>query len=94
MAINWHEWVVIMTDVVVKIEVQDPESEARLFQAVNSFAANRGAKSSGATDCEEAPQIMVKTIPGGEFFRKTVIFQDHNDAEEFMYYWHRIKQVA
>lgn len=83
-----------MTDVIVKIDVDDRESEAKLFEAVNLFAANRGSSASGAELCEEAPQIMVKTVPGGGFFRKTVIFQRSSDAEDFMYYWHRFRQVA
>ena len=33
-----------MTDVIVKIELEDPESEARLFEAVDHFATNKGTK--------------------------------------------------
>ena len=82
-----------MTDVVVKIELRDSDTEAKLFKAVDEFASNRAEKASGQPS-EDAPQIMVKTLPGVEFLRKSLIFQDRRDAEEFMYYWRRIQQVA
>ena len=83
-----------MTDVIVKIELEDPESEARLFEAVDHFATNKGTKALSEHDCDDAPQIMIKSVPDGGFCKKTVIFQDRNDAEEFMFYWRRYQQVA
>ena len=82
-----------MTDVVVKIELRDSDTEAKLFKAVDEFASNR-AGNSACQQSEDAPQIMVKTLPGVEFLRKSLIFQDRRDAEEFMYYGRRFQQVA
>ena len=83
-----------MTDVVVRIDLEGPESEAKLFEAVNQFAADRAEQSDAPQECEDAPQIMIKTVPDGQFFKKAVIFQDETDARAFMFYWHQAAAVA
>lgn len=83
-----------MADVVVKIDLKGPESEAKLFEAVNIFAENKDSVSDGALVCEDAPQIMIKTLHDGDFTKKAIIFQDRADAEAFMYFWRRHQMVA
>lgn len=83
-----------MTDVVVKIDLKGPESEAKLLDAIDRFAENKGASSRSGAICDDAPQIMIKTFHDRGIFRKAVIFQDREDAEAFMYFWRRHQFVA
>ncbi len=84
----------IVTDVIVKFDLKDAETETKLFQAVNQFAAERECMGAGASGTDDAPVIMVKTTSYGEGFKKSVIFQRRRDAEHFMYYWRRFTNVA
>lgn len=84
----------IMTDVVVKIDLKGPESEAKLLDAVDRFAENKESNGSGAGVCDDAPQIMIKTFHDRGAFRKAIIFQDRNDAEAFMYFWRRHERLV
>lgn len=84
----------IMTDVVVKIDLDDLASELKLSAAIDQFALSRRANEEGVFDNDEAPDIMIKTIPTGNFVQKKVIFQDRRDAEDFMYFWRRVQLVA
>jgi len=86
--------VVVMTDVVVKFDLKDADTEVKLFEAVNNFAAEREENSELLEIEADAPMIMVKTTSHGEAFKKSVIFQDKADAEHFMYYWRRYLRVA
>lgn len=83
-----------MTDVIVKFDLKDADSESRLFQAVNQFAAERECMKVLSSGTDDAPLIMVKTTSFGEGFKKSVIFQDRRDAENFMYYWRRFEHAA
>ncbi|MAT34520.1 MAG: hypothetical protein CMK06_05185 [Ponticaulis sp.] len=83
-----------MTDVIVSIDLDGPETETRLFEAVDQFAASRCGTAVEFPESDDAPGIMIKTVPDGEFHRKTVIFQTRSEAEAFMYYWRRFQTVA
>ena len=83
-----------MTDVVVKFDLKDADTEVKLFQAVNQFALERECTRGDASVADDAPVIMVKTTSHGERFKKSVIFQHRHDAEHFMHYWRRFVRVA
>ena len=89
-----REWVDDMTDVVVKIELNDSASESKLFEAVDQFALNRRSNHAADIGSGDAPDIMIKTIPDGTLVRKSVIFQDRQSAEEFLYFWRRVRRAS
>lgn len=83
-----------MTDVVVRIDIDDQNSEAKLFAAIDEFAMSK--RGSEPDNClgKDAPDIMIKTVSLGEFIQKKIIFQAREDAEAFMYFWRRMQLVA
>ena len=83
-----------MTDVVVRISVENRKSETRLLEAVNKFVLRHNDEAASTAGGSEAPVVMIKTVPDGELTQKAVIFQDKNDAEEFMYFWRRFQLVS
>ncbi len=83
-----------VTDIVVKIELDDPSSETRLFQAIDQFATSQSDRNERAGGAGDAPAIMIKTVPDGDLRKKTVIFQNQEAAEEFLYFWRRLRQAS
>lgn len=82
-----------MTDVVVKIELDDSSSEVKLFKAIDQFASRQGDMPEGQEQFVDAPVIMIKTVPDGDLRKKTVIFQNKEAAEEFLYFWRRVREA-
>jgi len=83
-----------MTDIVVKIELDDTSSEAKLFKAIDQFATRQRDGAGMVNGAGDAPAIMIKTIPDGTLRRKSVIFQDKASAEEFLYFWRRVREAS
>ncbi len=82
-----------MTDVVVRIDLDDSAAETKLIEAVDQFTLSR-CSSAFPGQQDDAPDIMIKTIPDGEVVCKSVIFQDQKSADEFLYFWRRARRVA
>lgn len=82
----------IMTDVVVKIDIADQETDAKFIQALDEFALSwTNYEHDGQ---REAPEIMIKSVPNGQVVRRNVIFQDKQAADEFMSFWARAIATA
>lgn len=83
-----------MTDVVVRIKLENRMSESRLQEAVNKFVLRHSDEAGHSEDRSDAPAVMIKTVPDGELKQKAIIFQDKQDAEEFLYFWRRFQLVS
>ena len=74
-----------MSDVIVHVSVGDNQTESKFFAAIDEFARQR--ISSDDLHCDDAPDIMVKTIHSGRNIRKAITFQDRETASAFLTFW-------
>ncbi len=76
-----------MSDVIVHVSVGDNQTESKFFAAIDAFARQRfGVQNK---HCDEAPDIMVKTIHSGHNIRKAITFQDRETASAFLNFWRK-----
>lgn len=83
-----------MTDIVVRIDVENRSGETKLIEAVDKFALKQSRELGDLPDAGDAPAIMIKTVPDGRLTHKRVIFQDKQSAEEFLYFWRRFRKSS
>lgn len=83
-----------MTDVLVRIDVADSQSESKLFEAVDQFASRKYKDDHLTNGCVDAPAIMIKTMPDGNLTQKIIIFQDQASADEFLFVWRQCRKVS
>ena len=76
-----------MSDIVVHVAVCDDQTESRFVATVDQFAKSRAAMSLAGAPGDDAPEIMIKTLPGEHSMRKAVTFQDRQAAAEFLSLW-------
>lgn len=80
-----HEWPV-MTDAILKLKLDGPETEHRIAEAVEAYTLWR-ADSAVLSDAD-LPAIMVKTAYGpGDAIYKTIVFESAYWAEFFLVIW-------
>ena len=76
-----------MSDVIVHVSVGDNRTESKFFAAIDAFARERFG--SREMHCDDAPDIMVKTIHSGRNIRKAITFQDRETASAFLTFWRK-----
>ena len=84
-----------MSDVIVRVGLDEPSQESQLTLAIDAFA--RWREDACDADCadNDAPDIMVKTNwdATGQV-HKTLIFQDRKWAAAFLRFWRDQKRSA
>ncbi len=82
-----------MSDVVVRVGLEEPSQETQLTMAIDAFARWRQESSDQECANNDAPDIMVKTNwdAAGQV-HKTLIFQDRKWAAAFLRFWREQKR--
>ncbi|MEL6258114.1 MAG: hypothetical protein AAFQ67_03540 [Pseudomonadota bacterium] len=86
-----------MSDVVVRVELENQADEEALSAAILAYAQWRSdAVEDDLEDDEDgdAPEIMVRTSCEPTGICKTLIFQDRAWAAQFLSYWRKARRLS